>query len=137
MEAKELRIGNWVTGFLGDKQIKHFVKDIVNFEGFDNHECNHIDVLHPIPLTEDWLLKFGFDKKDIVHSDKTISTDCFVLGNIVLDKGFHKDSKYYMFCLFPIGEPKKNHQYVNSIKHVHSLQNLYYALTSEELTINK
>ena len=57
----------------------------------------------PIPLTEDWLLKF----EDIFWITKDIN-------------GF-----FYWFN----GEKKY-------IKFVHSLQNIYFALTQKELTIN-
>ena len=61
MEAKELRIGNWVS--TTDILIpKHVIKaeDIVSIED-GSFENLGLDV-KPIPLTEEWLLKFGFEK---------------------------------------------------------------------------
>tara|TARA_R110002033_G_scaffold113941_1_gene158939 strand:- start:654 stop:974 length:321 start_codon:yes stop_codon:yes gene_type:complete len=77
----------------------------------------------PIPLTEEWLLKFGFNYND---------DDCVYLA-----------LKYRGFCIysddydeFSIATIKvQNFRIV--IKHVHQLQNLYFFLTTEELTIKE
>jgi len=69
----------------------------------------------PIPLTEEWLLKFGFRVKmgSVTHNHS------FVKGKIVvrhsLRFGFHYDDL--------------------KLESVHQLQNLYFALTGTELTI--
>ena len=68
----------------------------------------------PIPLTEEWLLKLGFYKY------KGNNSDCFL-------NGF--ETACNMTMLFWKGNQIKN------IKYVHQLQNLYFALTGEELTI--
>ncbi len=69
----------------------------------------------PITLTEEWLLKFGFEKRSIIQENDSY----YLNGEIVwvTKKGF----RYF--------------QNRNIIQHVHQLQNLYFALTGEELTI--
>ena len=88
----------------------------------DSPECN------PIPLTPEWLERFGFITKikgDDFH-DKALwkhpSTDYLYCesGCFVDNSGYYGD-----YC--DIGD----------IKHVHQLQNLYFALTGEELAITQ
>ena len=62
----------------------------------------------PIPLTEEWLLKFGFEKKS--HS----------------------------FVIYPVSIKKQGVAYFYvptsiHLKYVHQLQNLFHSLTNEEL----
>jgi hypothetical protein len=56
MEANELRRGNWVNVTDKDYQVTQILERGVN--------CGHIgamyDLVKPIPLTEEWLLKFGY-----------------------------------------------------------------------------
>jgi hypothetical protein len=73
----------------------------------------------PIPLTEEWLLKFGFVK--IYNCIYEIEMDGHV---IEFDLRFRKMSVYFGDILL-------------QLKYVHELQNLYFALTSEELTIKE
>ena len=82
-----------------------------------DHEMKH--GFRPIPLTEEWLIKFGFVRVGMLtmRLDKFTCyceedyTDNFCLGDIEL------------FDVVP--------------KYVHQLQNLYFALTGEELTIKE
>jgi hypothetical protein len=68
------------------------------------------DRIKPIPLTEEWLLKFGFDGWDLgKYTLIRTNGNFFITG--------HKG---------PIAQ---------NIFFVHQLQNLYFALTNEELTI--
>jgi hypothetical protein len=68
----------------------------------------------PIPLTEDWLIKFGFEK----HGDN-------MFGNVL----FRIEKTNNMFLLWRYEGPQV------SLSSVHELQNLYFALLKEELTI--
>jgi hypothetical protein len=80
-----------------------------------------IELIEPIPLTEEWLLKFGF-KYFSNTNGYTYRVD-FRIHLVKVDIGF---------LLYLDRE-----QWIN-IQHVHQLQNLYYALTAgKELTLNK
>jgi hypothetical protein len=73
------------------------------------------DEIKPIELTEEWLLKFGFKQTFIskIH--------------LTFDKGsFHLLKRVNHIQIW----------YENiDVKYVHQLQNLYFALTNQELTI--
>ena len=110
MKDNELRIGNFIIESLpfgSDKVIK-VDPNIFN---------RRIDEFIPITLTEEWLLKFGFEKDG---EDLILDTNLFLLVSYNDDEFVHL---------------KSNHlETITSVKYVHQLQNLYFALTGEELT---
>ena len=116
INANELRIGNYVSdNFASDSffaQVKKLDFTRCHYGNF--HSC--YSDLKPIPITEEWLTKkFIF---------KQIDKYTFVLNGIFIHKrlsGF----------IFNIGKRKIK---LNSI---HQLQNLYFALTQKELTLNE
>lgn len=89
----------------------------------------HTKDLNPIPLTEEILLKAGFEKK---------VTEC---KDFRVDITHYQKDKHYVY-LIPDGfefEYETGHGRVNLCKvkkYVHELQNLYFALTGEELKID-
>jgi hypothetical protein len=119
MKANELRIGNYVYLKSKDKIYEissgHDIEEISDApENFD---------AKPIPLTEEWLLKFGF-KKEL---DKSLSKGDIA---IFLDKRF----KTNLF-LQENQESFKWYSYELKVEYVHQLQNLYFTLACKELTI--
>jgi len=111
MKATELRLGNLV---LYNNEQTHIINgyDIADLD-IDPIE----DSFTPIPLTEEWLLKFGFKK--------FITTDIYptyVKRSLQVNDGVVYLSGY---------------GFLSNIKQVHQLQNLYFALTGEELKINQ
>ena len=120
MKANELRIGNYVEVFVSfclikEEQVIDIMCDSINTK---SHENMTFDYIEPIPLTEDWLLKFGF---------KMISKHQFrkgIWGCDLRTKSFFK----YM------ANDKINH--IADCEYVNQLQNLYFALTGEELKYN-
>lgn len=120
--ARDLRIGNYVN---------YRIQDDLD-ERKDWFECSKIDAndlvvlesgidynYQPIPITEDWLLKFGF-----VNLQKEADNN----GGLV--ELIHNNVIGYRFA----PEGAYGH---TEIKYVHQLQNLYYALTQTELTLTK
>lgn len=105
MKANELRIGNWV---FNGRNIRVIPTQIEWFsEGV-------YDLL-PIPLTEEWLLKFGFEQNKL-----SAKHNSFIwYENHIGIKGLLGVVKPY------------------ECKHVHQLQNLYFALTGEELKLKE
>lgn len=112
MEARELRVGNLVY------EANNLVADISNwhFEKARLDNTPNCIFADPIPLTEEWLLKFGFDDKNIDEPK----------NNLLEKNGFYiyKDSLRHLITGTPL-------------VYAHQLQNLYFALTGEELTTSE
>lgn len=94
------------------------------------------DDIQPIPLTEEWLVKFGFDK----HTKDYTGFPTFYnkKGTIALkDEGVNGIYLYRVQKVFEKGKWRgaENHFYVCEIEHVHHLQNLILDLTGEELKL--
>jgi hypothetical protein len=105
MEENELRIGNWVLSpTQGEIQIEN---------GWQIDEGEEVK---PIPLTEEWLEKFGFEYSDLNGDSGLWKIPPFQIYG-----------KYNQFL----------YDYRLDVNYVHQLQNLYFALTGEELTIKK
>ena len=133
MKANELRIGNYIN----NEQRTEFVRAVDNWR----IQCHlltdkkqetlyevSIHLIKPIPLTEQWLVDFGFDKninknqidsiemKLSIDNNKTIFSSCGTL-----------DGGMVVLCLCA------GNYFSNNLKYVHQLQNLYFALTGKEL----
>lgn len=103
--ANELRIGNWYVNQWGE-----YEQVDADLFGADNLESYPI----PILLTPEILEKLGFEFDTI-----TFSRSCFLLAEG--DNGFD-------VWIGGLSKVK-----LNPIKYVHELQNLFYAITKEEL----
>lgn len=122
MKASELRIGNYVSSPLSSALHGLWqIRDGQSIMDVDIHERMY----EPIPLTEEWLLKFGF------------------LAPVGEYEGFNLSGGYMSMSVFLL---ERNEIYamdgsdsllVKGIRYVHQLQNLYFALTGEELTIKE
>lgn len=134
INPKELRIGNYVQdseGVLG--VIRLVASDLVYVNHFDGYAI--IDPifgseLNPIPLSEEWLVKFGFEelpKTTQHHADMKSNYHCPVLwlNEYTYLASNAKTPTGYLFL----------NNYRIDCKYVHQLQNLYFALTGKELTI--
>ena len=134
MEAKELRIGNYFYDRSNKilrldwwEHINKLASDM-SVNGIKVHPMTeHIGNARPIPLTEEWLVKFGFvkDKKHDNCCDLELENDFYLQG-----VGYGKRNIKYEVIL-----TDSNDNELMLVKHVHELQNLYFALTNEELTI--
>jgi len=113
MKANQLRIGNWHDHNGIPKQATpNTIEEVWESE---RSWCK------PIPLTEEWLLKFGFNEVFMVDGVWGYGIDGFIYVNS--------------------GQIRFNGKAIllneNQLQHVNQLQNLYFALTCEELTINE
>lgn len=123
MKASELRIGNLVYSNNYPVTVCAIDEDgeittTSNYEGTLNGDIT------PIPLTEEWLLKFGFEQSE-EHEPFTIFRDLV--------------DTTYKIALY-IWEHNGHYSPMITgcnceLYYVHQLQNLYFALTGEELTI--
>ena len=125
MEAKELRIGNYVNAQIGKDPVSQIE---ITASGIMDLSCNGDKSsirYSPIPITEKWLIDFGGEKDDDNWGD--------------IDWAYNipsQTTRYY--GVIRIGEVYKfgfeHMDYCTEIKYIHQLQNLYYALTGTELT---
>ena len=134
LKATELRIGNYVMFndnyelSLDDpayyEDMKMFPIDVIAsdetirlMDGDKSIGCFGTNQIKPISITEEWLIKFGFEKIDGYYQ-YPIAMNCkliFIDGSMQLQTDDDRIIKH--------------------IKHIHQLQNLYFALTGKELTI--
>jgi hypothetical protein len=118
IDPKELRIGNWIRSTAqGHIQVR--ANDI---EKIESVFLKGQDYVQPIPLTTEWLERLGFEKRE--------SGVCYEWWN-----GINEVTHDW---LVSITEMKDNGQFFyrngkHTIKYVHQLQNLFFALTGEEL----
>ena len=127
MKANELRIGNYFLD-RGNKtlRIDWFERSkacmTMMIGNMEVHPLTEdFEYMQPIPLTEEWLLKFGFEwsiRHQATHKE-----------------GFEFDLNSLVYGGYSLSTWKRGVIIVESIKYVHQLQNLYFALTGEELTI--
>ena len=121
MKANELRLGNWVVAnelYEGKEfRINEIRADEVNkyivFFKTSYEPGEYIADISPILLTEKWLLRFGFA---ITGPHATLNSPFVELFNGPDGWEWDFDGLSIAAC-----------------KYVHSLQNLFYALTGEEL----
>lgn len=118
MKATELRIGNYVHSNLTKITYQVDVDDIKNIN-------DDPVVAKPIPLTEQWLKDFGFEMYDYGALKDDFQIKLFKYGHTT----YHRNT-------IEMDGAKGNWCYITKIMYVHQLQNLYFALTGEELTKN-
>lgn len=135
MEAKDLRIGNKVLACYDvyNELFEEVTVGCIDTIGVTEHGYTisfedggreHYEDINPIPLTEEWLVKFGVEE--------LLNQDVYRVNYV----NYHKGTNCFSYCL---GYYHDDQGYVDNIfkdvNHVHQLQNLYFALTGEELTI--
>lgn len=115
MKANELRIGNYVY-----RQSSKLIVDKSSIYQIENVNIQSAFRYDPIPLTEEWLLKFGF-----VH----VNDDLFKLHiteSVLLIVNLNFLSKDIAICI-------NNQRFYMRKKYVHQLQNLFFDLKGGEL----
>jgi hypothetical protein len=118
MNENELRIGNYVNLIAEghEKEPDTFKWDLEDYEFY----YDRMDFIKPIPLKEEWLIKFGFKK---LRDRERFELEKFTID--LYSEFFPKGRVYYNS--WAIIEKK--------IDYVHELQNLYFCLTNKELEL--
>ena len=107
MKATELRIGNYID-YTTEREIVTMQTTYEYIRLIHNGNKN----FKPIPLTEEWFYNFGF-----------------IIFNSSNEKG--------IFIVNKLLNPLKYSVFGKEIKYVHELQNWYFLMTNEELTLTK
>jgi hypothetical protein len=127
LSASELRIGNWVHIYNSSINNDMRVTDIHEWKiccGLVDAEFEK-DEIQPIPLTEEWLLKF--------HSEEEIKKSGRFPNEITIYDRFifiWKEEYKYWYVVTAYHK-----EYLTKIEFVHEYQNFIFALTGEELII--
>ena len=116
MQATELRIGNFVS--LNEGHIEFPLTEI----RFQRVISGYYEVA-PIPLTEEWLVKFGFIKGKENFGLNTYRLDDFLIEST-------KDGVRWHIVINDCGECGGT---IIKVYYVHRLQNLYFELKNKEL----
>jgi hypothetical protein len=121
MKAQDLRIGNLV--YRTNKQTKE--KLLIELTAscildISANGENSSFIYKPIPLTEEILLKAGFER---------IENNWKVLDCVCLKLSWERLAGFWVTF-------ENESIYLPHIKYLHQLQNLKFSLTNEELTIN-
>ena len=114
MNAREFRIGNYIlfNNFIQRERL--VIVDGRFLLPFNETELEINNYYQPIPLTEEYLLKFGFEKQGMAYVNFSFIINLWTDGELI-------------------------YSYIGGniqLNYVHQLQNLYHALTNEELTLN-
>lgn len=120
MKSTDLRIGNYYNCYGIPKKVS--AEFILRLSEIEKKERTAVDV-SDIPLTEEWLLKFGNAIKGR-----------FPNGIDIYDRfRFIWKEAYKYWYVITIGSK----EYLTKIEFVHEYQNFIHTLTGEELTIKE
>lgn len=125
MEANELRIGNIYHSVKFNTDIWLTLYDFSQLESMcDGAELTPeiiMQMITPIPLTEEWLIRFGFKAHE---KKKWLLQIEFSMFKLTYHLNCNRMSMRGAGC------------YDLNINTVHQLQNLHFALTGKELELN-
>lgn len=116
MKSNELRIGNLILW--KGIEVKKVDANIIARADLDPEGFNMN--YKPIPLKDNWLLKFGFEH---IHDDLF---KLHITESVLLIVNLNILSKDIAICI-------NNQRFYIAKKYVHQLQNLYFSLTGKEL----
>lgn len=146
MNVKELRIGNIIKSDEFESHAEVLAIYPSDSEGtyiligLDDCNIHHysLEGCEAIPLTEEWLERLGFTK--VIYKsthDDFCDEVCYELENREFFMSYEEDFSMSLFV------DKKTHKdelgicpNYKDLRYVHQLQNLYFALTGEELELN-
>lgn len=135
IQANELRIGNLLKYGGIDTKITHLD---IRYLAIKESLKKDTSIYQPILLTEEWLLKAGFVKYQWMNG-YFINT---IFGDLMIQ--FYKTEIHLFFTKISYdsqGMKFYGRKFINNktsftdCKYIHQLQNLYYCLCGEELTI--
>jgi hypothetical protein len=140
MKAEELRKGNIISDGYFEIEVTEISERIIKgkTQGLNAEYSFNIDNLCGILLTQEWLLKLGFKraKKRDLYPESYLMEN--VLKSTLYLRPSYQGGYYWGFInTDSIIEPKTDHEFYDArpYQYVHQFQNLYFALTGEELEL--
>jgi hypothetical protein len=131
MKINELRIGNYISPLGMGITV---VEGLCIWDGLihsSNFAERGIEDFEPIPLTEEWLLKFGFEDVDLNMSGSNwLVKEQKGIWRQAIRIAYSERSDEWSLTLECVSPPTLS---ISRLKYVHQLQNLYFALTGEEI----
>lgn len=131
MKATELRLGN-LYQWLHEEHETFEVVDIYFLTTQEIYDKDPEDEIfcrgwwpEPIPLDREWLARLGFKQKYTSDPQESNCSEVYFIGDFCLHTT-NDSSKFFFYSYENL---------MCEIKSVHQLQNLYYALTGEELPV--
>lgn len=130
VKENEIRLGNWFKDY-SDKPFQFSKEEFLTL-CLETAEVDEI-IKEPIALTEEWLLKFGFEK----HINETQIDGIEMKLQI---SGYGRDGSWFSSCGKLNGGLSvlclcRGNYFSNNLEFVHELQNLYFCLTGQELSV--
>jgi len=126
MKTSELRIGNYIKLMLNDEDCAVVQVTLNDIEAIDNKK----GVFEPMSLKEDWLLRHGFFVKNFDY--KIPISECNVVWLTLIPQD--EECTAYSVCVTQTDENEDDQNvFLSDISYVHQVQNLYFALTGNEL----
>jgi len=140
MKPNELRIGNFIATdnentplrveSIEDRENNLYYVKAATIEGFVGRKGSFpVPVLKGIVLTEEWLIKFGFQNLETKDGVGFYLPDFmfFELWKKNADMGFFQFVRIVKGVVYLLSK---------KLKYVHELQNLYFSMTEHELKLN-
>jgi hypothetical protein len=137
MNANELRIGNHIKLYHDECIVTTVGRWLHTTTTVDEVP---IDVIQPIPLSEEWLIKFGFEPNGVYQSLRLPIEKLRKHGPrsfLVVDIKPTKEAWIDIISRDVHDQYTESQSVAFPCAHVHQLQNLYFALTGEELPIKQ
>lgn len=136
MNAQELRLGNLVWNDVQKIPVAVDMK-ILNEQYYFDKGAPNYHSWEPIPLTYDWLVKAGFELRRKSVS-LNVGGELFEYAEItVKDLGEYSKRNFIIWHKkntgWTIDGVVRNIELSHFIQNVHQLQNLYFALTGQEI----
>lgn len=147
MKIQDLRLGSIIEYNGMDKIVAainedgfiSFKTDPITVKGHSYNKSPSLPIINfkPIPLTEEWLVRFGFEKYEW-------TVGYFIPYNAkhLMIQFFRKDIHIYLTKVTKDSQGHKmsggrDYFLKQKLNYIHQLQNLIHSLTGEELTLKK
>ena len=130
IQPNELRLGNYVqdNSWHVVAKITAITESYIKYEDLDGRKYSSSvskDYLQPIELTNEWLVRLGANKGRLREYR-------FVDQPILLAECSTLKGQWFVYVSF-----SGRFESLHKIQYVHQLQNLFFALTGEELKLNE